>query len=151
MDKDLFVQQVDQHSGMMYRVALTILRNDEDCKDALQEAALKTWTKRHSLRTQGLFATWMTRIVINECHNILRKRKRVVVMEQLPEQAAPEQDLSLYLTLDSLPDKYRLPLVLRYSEGMTEQQIAKALGLSAAAVRGRLYRARQRLKKELEG
>ncbi|NLE68870.1 MAG: sigma-70 family RNA polymerase sigma factor [Clostridiales bacterium] len=151
MDKDLFVQQVDQHSGMMYRVALTILRNDEDCKDALQEAALKAWAKRHSLRDQGLFATWMTRIVINECHNILRKRKRVVVMEHLPERAAPEQDLSLYLTLDSLPDKYRLPLVLRYSEGMTEQQIAKTLGLSAAAVRGRLYRGRQRLKKELEG
>ena len=150
MDKDLFVQQVDRHSGMLYRVALSIVRNDEDCKDALQEAALKAWAKRHSLRDPGLFATWMTRIVINECHNILRKRKRVVVMEQLPETAAPEQDVHLLLVLDSLPEKHRLPLVLRYSEGMTEEEIAGALGLSAAAVRGRLYRARQQLKKELD-
>lgn len=150
MDKDLFVQQVDQHSGMMYRLALTLLRNDEDCKDALQEAALKAWAKRRSLKEPAYFATWMTRIVINECYNILRKRKRLVLVERLPEQAAPEVDSGLWMLLGDLPDKYRLPLVLRYSEGMSEEQIGKALGLPASTVRGRLFRARQQLKKELE-
>ena len=65
MDKDFFVQELEAHSGMLYRVARTILHDDDACRDALQDAALKAWEKRRSLREERFFRTWITRILIN--------------------------------------------------------------------------------------
>lgn len=119
MDKDFFVREIERHSGMMYRVAFTILRNDEDCRDAMQETALKAWEKRYGLREERYFATWMTRILINECYTIQRKRKRVLYAADTPEESGPPLDPALSLILRSLPEKLRLPLMLQYAEGMT--------------------------------
>lgn len=69
MDKTFFVQELEAHSGMLYRVAWTILRNDDACQDAMQEAALKAWEKRDSLRDARYFRTWITRILINACYD----------------------------------------------------------------------------------
>ena len=119
MDKDSFARAVEAAGDMLYRVAFNLLRNNDDCRDAMQEAALKAWIKRGTLRDEGRFTTWLTRILINECRNIQRRRSR-------------------------------LPLVLRYSEGMDEKEIADILGITRAAARGRIHRAKQQLRKELE-
>ena len=150
MEKSYYVSQIEAHSDMLYRVALTILRNDEDCKDALQEAALKAWEKRHTLRDKERFTTWLTRILINECRNIQRKRRRIVLMESLPESAVFQEDRTLMMVLETLPETYRIPLVLRYSEGMSDNEIASVLRLPGSTVRGRIHRAKKQLKKELE-
>lgn len=65
MDKDFFVQELEAHSGMLYHVAYTLLHDDDACRDALQDAALKAWEKRQSLRETRVFRTWITRITIN--------------------------------------------------------------------------------------
>ena len=65
MDKDFFIREIDACSSMLYRVAYTILRNDDLCQDALQDTALKAWEKRNSLREERYFRTWITRILIN--------------------------------------------------------------------------------------
>jgi RNA polymerase sigma-70 factor (ECF subfamily) len=150
MDKDRFVHEIEAYGETMYRVAFTILRNDDACRDALQESALKAWEKRNTLRKPEYFSTWMTRILINECHNLLRKRRRLISMDAVAEPDLPPPDPALALALQSLPEKLRLPLVLRYSEGMDEAQIAKTLRLPASTVRGRIYRAKKQLRKELE-
>ena len=150
MNKDFFAQEIEKSSGMMYRVAFTILRNDDDCRDALQEAALKAWEKRNRLREEKYFATWMTRILINECYNIQRKRKRMLYFADAPEESYPPHDPTLSIILRSLPEKLRLPLMLQYAEGMQYEEIAKILHLPASTVRGRIHRAKQRLRKELE-
>ena len=79
MEKDCFVREIEANGDMMYRVAFTILHNDDACRDALQGAALKAWEKRGSLRDEKVFKTWITRILINECCDIRRKRRRVGV------------------------------------------------------------------------
>ncbi len=150
MDKDFFVQEVEAHSEMMYRVAFTILHNDDACRDALQEAALKAWEKRNTLRNAQFFVTWVTRILINVCHTFQRKQRRVTPLDSVPEPAAPAPDPALALALHALPEKLRLPLVLRYAEGMDEAEIAQTLRLPESTVRGRLYRAKIQLRKELE-
>lgn len=150
MDQDFFVKEIEAHSAMMYRVAFTILRNSDDCGDALQEAALKAWEKRRSLRDEKFFTTWLTRILINECNNIQRKRHRIISLEEAPEQSSPPPDPILALALQALPKKLRLPLVLRFAEGMDEAEIAKVLHLPNSTVRGRIYRAKKQLRKELE-
>ena len=150
MDKEFFVREIDRNSGKLFRVAYSLLQNREDCRDAMQECALKAWEKRSTLRQEQYFATWITRILINECRNIQRRRKRTVPMDQVPEPGLEPPDRALSLALQALPERFRLPLVLQCSEGMSYQEIAQTLGVTEAAVRGRIHRAKKMLRKELE-
>ncbi len=150
MDKDTFAAQVEQSSGMLYRVAYTILQDDDACADAMQEAVLKAWEKRHILREERYFRTWLTRIVINTAKTMRAKSRRTVSLEALPEPHYAAPDLTLHLALNALPENLRLPLVLCYAEGMSYQEVADALKLPAATVRGRIARAKKELRKELD-
>ena len=129
MDKDFFVDQLDAHGDMLYRVAYSMLHNDDDCKDALQETALKAWEKRGTLREQSYFRTWITRILINTCYDTQRKRKRTVFLEEAPELASPPPDPTLAAALDALPEKLRLPLVLCCVEGMSYAELCEQIVL----------------------
>lgn len=150
MDKDFFVKEIEASSGMLYRVAYTLLRNDDACRDAMQETALKAWEKRGTLKKPELFRTWITRILINTCYDTQRKRRRFVSLDEVIEPSSPPPDLSLAMALQALPEKLRLPLVLYYSEGLTYAEIAKTLCLPMATVRGRIHRAKGQLRKELD-
>lgn len=150
MDKDFFVGELEASSGMLYRVAYTILRNDEACKDAMQDTALKAWEKRHSLREERYFRTWVTRILINVCYDTQKKRRRTISLEEIAEPSVPPPDAELSLALQALPEKLRLPLVLCYAEGMSYQEAANVLHLPIATVRGRIHRAKGELRKELD-
>ena len=149
MDKTFFVQELEAHSGMLYRVAWTILRNDDACQDAMQEAALKAWEKRDSLRDARYFRTWITRILIHACYDTHRRGRRFVSLTEVPEPSAQPPDLTLSLALQALPEKLRLPLVLCYSEGMSYEEVAQTLRIPVTTVRGRIRRAKGALRKEL--
>ena len=146
MDKDFFVEELEAHHAMLYRVAYTILQNDDACRDALQDTALRAWEKRHTLREDRYFRTWVTRILINTCYDTRRRHRRIVVMEEVPEQSVPPRDPGLAMALERL----RLPLVLHYAEGMSYAEIAEALRLPQSTIRSRLHNAREQLRKELE-
>lgn len=150
MDKDFFVREIEAQSGLLYRVAYTILRNDDACRDAMQDTALKAWEKRNTLREERFFRTWLTRILINTCYDTRKKQSRLVSMEEIPESEAPPPEPWLQMALQNLPEKLRLPLVLCYSEGMTYAEAAQTLHLTEAALRGRIHRAKQQLRKELD-
>ena len=149
MDKERFVSEIEAHSGMLYRVAWSILRNDDDCKDAMQEAALKAWEKRNTLRETSYFRTWITKILINACYDTQRKRRRIVSLDSIPEIPISAPDPTLAMALATLPEKLRLPLVLVFSEGMTYAEAAETLHLPLATVRGRIHRGKEQLRKEL--
>ena len=149
MDKEKFVSEIEAHSGMLYRVAWSILRNDDDCKDAMQEAALKAWEKRNTLRETSYFRTWITKILINACYDTQRKRRRIVSLDSIPEIPISAPDPTLAMALATLPEKLRLPLVLVFSEGMTYAEAAETLRLPIATVRGRIHRGKEQLRKEL--
>ena len=149
LDKEKFVSEIEAHSGMLYRVAWSILRNDDDCKDALQETALKAWEKRNTLRETSYFRTWITKILINACYDTQRKRRRIVSLDSIPEIPISAPDPALSMALATLPEKLRLPLVLVFSEGMTYAEAAETLHLPLATVRGRIHRGKEQLRKEL--
>ena len=150
MDRGSFAAEIEACSEMMFRVAWSILRNRTDVQDALQDAALKAWEKRNSLRKEQYFRTWITRILINVCYDIQRKHRPVVPLERIPEQAAASApDPGLAAALNALPDKLRLPLVLCYSEGMSYEEAADVLRIPASTLRGRLRRGKDELRKEL--
>lgn len=151
IDKQTFTAQVEARAQMLYRVARTILPRDEDCRDALQECALRAWAARHTLREPQYFGTWITRILIRECHTLRRRQAKYHLQAEVePAQAAaPAPDPDLQAALMALPEKLRLPLVLHHVEGYAIGELAAILRLPASTVRGRLFQARKALRIEL--
>lgn len=150
MDKDTFVALIEARGDSLYRVAWAILGHNADVADALQETALHAWQHRGKLRQQQYFGTWITRICINVCRKMKRKRRPVMPLEAAPEASCPPPDTTLSLALRALPESLRLPLMLQYAEGMSYLEISKVLGIPESTVRGRIFRAKQQLRKELE-
>ncbi len=136
----------------MYRVAKTLLCNDADCGDAIQEAIVKAFTNLHTLKKDSYAKTWLIRIVINECYAIMRRQKRLVSLEDYRQEEGmwPEDYSGLYEALAALPQENRICVTLYYLEGYSVRETAKLLGITESAVKNRLMRARAKLRSELE-
>lgn len=150
VDEQTFVAEVRDMERTLYRVARGYLRSADECADAVQEALCKAWNKRQTVAPDR-FRPWLTRIVINECHNIGRRKKRVQPMADVepPEPiSAPTPDLSGELS--ALPEKLRTPLLLHYLEGFSLEEVALALRVPIGTVKSRLHLARKALRLELE-
>ncbi len=150
MDRTDFANRVIAQTDRMYRIAWTLLHSDEDCRDAMQEAALRAWEKRRTLRREEYFNTWLIRILINACYGILRRRKEHLPLEESIAASARVEDAELSLALSRLPEKLRLPLTLHALEGMSYEEISRTLHLPHSTIAGRIHRAKQQLRKELE-
>lgn len=87
-DPDAFTELMQLHEKDMYRTASAILSQDADIADALQETILTCWEKIDTLQKNRYFKTWMIRILINKCKDILRSGRRMVCVGELPEQEA---------------------------------------------------------------
>lgn len=148
MDKDAFAQAVLARQNALWRIAWAILRREADCQDALQETALRAWAARGTLRHPAYFDTWLTRIHINVCRTMLKKRSRAFPAAAPQDDASPEPSPALD-ALFALPERLRLPAVLHYVEGYPLAQVAAMLRVPQSTVRGRLSRARATLRLEL--
>lgn len=151
-DPDAFDQLMQGQLKRMYRIAYSMLENDQDAADAIQETVLKCWEKIGQLKQEEFFQTWLTRILINECRDMLKSRKRVVYMEELPEVEYTEDYASEEWKemLAGLGEKYRVVMELHYLQGFAANEIAAMLGISPMNVRSRLARGRKQLKQYLE-
>ena len=149
MDRNFFIAEIETCSNMMYRVAWSILRNETDVQDALQDAVLKAWEKRDKLREEKYFRSWMTRILINVCYDTQRIHRKIVPLDKIPVQSTSAPDPDLAMALEALPEKLRLPLVLCYSERMTYEEAADVLRIPVTTLRGRIRRGKKELRKEL--
>ena len=89
-DPDAFTELMQLHEKDMYRTASAILPQDADIADAIQETILTVWEKIDTLQKNRYFKTWMIRILINKCKDILRSGRRMICVEELPEQAAKD-------------------------------------------------------------
>ena len=113
----------------------------------MQECILKAWEKRDSLKNDSAFRSWVTRILINECYDICRRGSRIIVMDELPESAAPEMDdPDLRDAIEKLEDIYRLPILLFYVEGFSIRECARILQIPEGTVKSRLHAGRNKLR-----
>ena len=153
MTNKQFVCHIENLQTSMYRIAKSILKEDEDCADAIQSAILKAYDKLGTLRQEKYFRTWITRILINECYKILQEqRNRVAYEEYMAEERPAEPGQSeVFDALMALEDMYRVPFSLHYIEGYSVKEIALMLSISTSNVKIRLSRARQKLQRLLEG
>lgn len=157
---------VAAHYGYIHRLATSILNDVNEAEDAAQDTFIAASRALSTFRAEADPKTWLTAIAVNACRAHLRKRKvrqsLQSVLEALhmagtgspsPEHNAiqRESDGQLWQAVDSLDEKHRLVVLLRYVHELPAGQIARALGISEGTVHSRLHYARQKLQDRLEG
>lgn len=151
MQKEEFTYRVEAMRGQLYKTAMLYLGSHAQAVDVMDEAIYKGLCGYKKLRKPEFFATWMTRILINECNNELRRRKRVCPMEELPETAVEEFDsLPLKEAIGKLPKELKEVVVLRYFSGFTLAETADLLKIPRGTAASRQRKALQILRLEME-
>ena len=176
--RDYFVQHIESHLDHLYGAAVRLTRNPHDAQDLVAETVTRAWTCIETLQEPNRLLPWMLRIMTNHFISERRKRAfrtpheeyieepegdeaRFSIFERLhqpillwwgnPEQQFLDQLLKedIETALDSLPESFRLVVVLADMEGLSYQEIAEALDVPIGTVRSRLARARSQLQKSL--
>src|SRR5579872_6691266 len=163
---------IQRHNRRLYRLSRSILRDDHEAEDVLQETYLKAFTRLSEFRGDSSLGTWLCRIAMNEALGRLRRRhptKELTTMEETedgaeiirfpaagpefdPERLTAQREMRRLLeqAIDRLPDEFRVVLIARAIEEMSVEETASVLGLKPETVKTRLHRARHRLRKMLE-
>lgn len=151
---DTLSEWLNEYGDLINRTCCLILGDRALGEDAAQETFIRAWKSMARYKGDASPKTWLTHIAINVCHNVrrtawFRRHDRSVTPEELP-LPAPEEDRTLFLIVQQLPEKHRQVIILRYFQGMSLDEAAQALGISRSAVHHRLQRALQALRIELD-
>ncbi|MBS4958545.1 MAG: sigma-70 family RNA polymerase sigma factor [Clostridium sp.] len=148
-DNEAFLELINENKLNIYRVARGILSNEHDIEDAIQNTIIKAYEKINTLKKNEFFRTWLVRILINECNEIIRRNKRVVsINESNHEERYNDcyENIDLTKAINSLSEELRVTTVLFYFEDMSIKDIASILNIPNGTVRSRLSRARKILR-----
>ncbi|MER8155875.1 sigma-70 family RNA polymerase sigma factor [Streptomyces sp. NPDC094472] len=161
-DDDAFAVLVQRHSGPLLALAYHMLGNLSDAEEAVQDALISAWRRLPEFRGDASFRTWMYRIVTNRCLNVRRGQARSVSLDAVSEPAAHDAGgeparaaesaaaaAALAQALRDLRPAQRACWILRELHGLSYEEIAQVVGESEQTVRGRLFRARRTLMKEM--
>ena len=159
-DKGAFNRLVQAYQRPVYNLTYRMLGSSEEAEDAAQETFLRAYARLGQYDPQMKFSTWVFSIANHHCIDRLRKRRTThisiddnPVLENLVEETPQpehqaldrEQGAELHTLISQLDPDYRTPLVLRYWEDLSYEEIAQSMGVTVAAVKSRLFRARQQL------
>lgn len=159
-----------KYKDKIYRLALSISRNDKDAEDIVQNTFLKIIKNLSNFRNESRISTWIYKIAYNETLMVLRKKNRQFRLSSYLKKDAARRTLGLFINWSKLPDKqlldnefkerldnaikqmpiqYRMPLLLNNVEGLSLKDSAHILGLRLNSLKTRLHRARLMIKSEL--
>ena len=165
---------MQRHNRKLYRVARSILGDDSEAEDVVQEAYVRAFTNLGEFRGEARLSTWLTRIVINEALGRQRQRRPTIELKDIdgmndqgesrviflpsagrdadPEAAATRAEVRRLIerAVDGLPEPFRVVFVLRDMEEMSIEETASQLGLRPETVKTRLHRARRLLRQSLD-
>jgi RNA polymerase sigma-70 factor (ECF subfamily) len=164
---------IKQHNRRLYRIARSVVRDDADAEDVLQEAYVRAFSGLDGFRGEARFGTWLARIVINEALGCIRRRRPTIDFTLISDNAAvsaqvipfpsasrgkdPETTMAqnqfralLERAIDKLPNGFREVLIARLIEEMTVEETADVFGILPQTVKTRLFRARALLRAEME-
>jgi len=171
-EMDAFYELVRPYERALFVTALALLKNDADAEEVAQEAVLKAFKNIAGFRQEAKFSTWLIQICLNEAKMKLRKERRHLYesieegqqnddgdyiptdfadWREIPSEALEQKELRGALTeaLNSLPEKYRIVLILRDVQYLSINETAKVLGISESNVKTRLLRARLQMRDAL--
>ena len=153
---DAFSALVRMHERRVFRLVGRFFRRREDVEDVAQDVFLTAWRKLRTYRADSPFEHWLTRICLNRCYDHLRKRAPAALgLDDRVEPAAPTGDptagIEVERLLAGLAPVDRFIMLLLHGEGLTVAEIARRLGWTQVNVKVRAHRARNRLRRLLEG
>lgn len=152
-DDDSFSKLVATRRDRLYRIAYTYVRNQDDALEIVQETVYRALISIHKVREPQYFNTWLTKIAVNYALDFIRKAKKTVYIdndieaEYVPEQT--EQHIDLHQALDSLDEKSKTVIVLRYFEDLPLKEISDILDWPISTVKSTVYRALAKLNVDL--
>jgi RNA polymerase sigma-70 factor (ECF subfamily) len=171
-DSDAITTIIKQHNQRLYRLARSILRDDAEAEDSLQDAYCSAFANLDAFRGDAQLGTWLGRIVINEALARLRRRRPTVDLSEInesaeaaqiipfpgreamvdPETRAAQREIYVLLerAIDNLPEVFRTVLFARVIEGMSVEEAAELFDIPPETIKTRLHRARLLLKHQLE-
>ena len=153
ISRDAFAQEVRELTDTAFAVTYLILGNSADSEDAMSAAILRAFENRGKLRKRDSFRAWFLQILRHEAYDLLKKRRRLTPVEEMPEAAAPDRDdaerLDLRQALQELTDTQRTALLLQ-QEGYDMAEIGQILDVPVGTVKSRISRAKQTLRTLLE-
>lgn len=171
-DAAAFGAIMQRYNRRLYRIARSILRNECEAEDAVQETYIKAFTHLHGFRAESSLSTWLSRIAMNEALERLRSQRpmaerqsvdvfareaQILAFPHTPASADPERAMAqreiielVERAADGLPEIFRIVFVMRVIEGMSVEETAVLLDLDPKTVKTRLHRARKLLRKHLE-
>jgi RNA polymerase sigma factor (sigma-70 family) len=172
--REAFRHIMQRCNQRLFRVARAVIGEDSEAEDVLQESYMRAYNKLDSFRGDSTLSTWLTAIVLNEARGRLRKRRPMVGLEQIdampddthqviqfpskfgsedPAASAARSEIRRLLehAIDQLPPDFRMVYVMREVEECSVEETAHQLGIKAATVKTRLYRARRLLREHLHG
>jgi RNA polymerase sigma-70 factor, ECF subfamily len=160
-DVDAFTELVRLHEHRVRNVLMRLLVDPRDVEEATQDVFVQAWRNLDRFRGDSAPFTWLYRIAVNEA--LMRQRRRKLPETELDETAgAPSSSTTassaeaaelrrfLLAQIAELPFEYRAPLILRDLEGLSNEEVATVLGLTVAAAKSRIHRARMQLREALE-
>ena len=149
MQKDTILDLYDRYADMVYRIALSYLKNQHDAEDAVQSVFMKFIDGR-AFPEAGKEKAFITRICINHCKDVFRSawRNKIDITEDLTHIPMPKEDETLEIVM-ALPLKYRLAIYLHFYEGYTFKEIGNLLNISSSAVSMRIHRGKKLLEELL--
>lgn len=149
-DVEAFTTLIEKYKTALYKTAKSYLKNEEDIADVMQDTVLSAYEHICDLRNAAYFKTWITRILINYCKDMLRNQKKCEPLEWREDiAAAPDGDRAFYELLKELPEDYRVIFVLYYGEGFRTREIAEILELNENTVKSKLRRGRKKLEQAI--
>jgi RNA polymerase sigma-70 factor (ECF subfamily) len=161
-DRAAFAALVERHERRVYNLALRMTGREEDARDATQDALLTVLKKLSSFRGEAAFTTWLHRVTVNACYDLLRKRQRAPLLERgdgdLPPMEPPPaadhaatSDLSIDVqrALTEVPPDFRVVMILHDVQDLPQEEVAAILGIPVGTVKSRLHRGRIALARAL--
>lgn len=152
-NENTITRLMNEHGNSILRLCAMYLCDTSLAEDAAQETFLRAYRGLNRFRGDSAPKTWLTRIAINVCKDMSRKRRRQpLILDRLPENSAHDShaDDSVIREVMALPEKYRAVILLRYYQELSLEETAQALHITRNAVSQRLRRAKEMLKLRIE-
>jgi len=159
-DQAAFRQLYESLSDYALRTAYAITGNDANASDAVQETFIRIYYHIGSYDISKPFKPWFYRILVNECNRLMKKTMKISFLSDYLENSPDfktndsyrfQEYEELYKALKNLSDIHRIPIVLKYLSGFTDEESAQILEINVNTLKSRVHKAKTKLKKNLEG
>lgn len=150
-DNIAFSKLIEMVKYKLYKTGMAILKNDDDICDAIQETLIKAYKSINTLNNNEFFTTWIIRILINQCYDIIRKNNKIISIDeklkamQNTYHELYSQESSLEYVLNMIDKELKLVTVLYYYDDLSVGKISEILNIPEGTVKSRLARARRKI------